>query len=91
VLYAVPEDRLQALAYLMNEDDILLGQEAFYIGMLDRFFLRFKVDTNRTLKPAKDFSKLDCPSLVSQQTWSIGVKLYRVIMEALNTKSLKLA
>jgi hypothetical protein len=90
VLYAVPEqDRgLQALAYLMNEDDILLGQEAFYIGMLDPFFYGLK---NRTLKPTKDFSKLDCPSLVSQQTWSIGVKLYRVIMEALNTKSLNLA
>jgi hypothetical protein len=41
------------------------------------------------LEPIKDFPKLHCQSL-TQQTWSIWLKVYRVIMEAKNTKSLKL-
>ena len=86
----VPEDRLKSLAYLVNEDDILSGRKAFCVGMSDCYFLRFRVETNLTLEPMKDFSNLDCRSL-TKQTWSIRLKLYRVIMEALNTKSLNSA
>jgi hypothetical protein len=35
----VLEDRLQGLAYLIDKDDILLGQKAFCIGMSNCFFL----------------------------------------------------
>lgn len=83
----VLEDRLQGLAYLIDKDDILLGQKAFCIGMSNCFFLWFRVDTNLMLEPIGEFSKPHCQSLM-QQTWSIGLKLYRVIMESINTKSL---
>jgi hypothetical protein len=86
----VPEGSLQALAFLVNEDDILSGRKAFCIGMSDCFFLRFRVDTNVTLEPIEVFSIPQCRSL-TQQAWSIRLKVYRVIMEALNTKSLNSA
>jgi hypothetical protein len=83
----VPEDRLQDLALLVNEDDVLSGRKAFCIGMLDCFFLRLRVNVDLTLEPIAVFWKPHCHSL-TQQTWSVRLKLYRVIMEALNTKSL---
>ncbi len=86
----VPEGSLHALAFLVNEDDILSGRKAFCIGMSDCFFLRFRVDTDLTLEPIELFSKPSCRSL-TQQSWSIRLKLYQVIMEALNTKSLNSA
>jgi hypothetical protein len=86
----VPEGSVQTLAFLVNEDDILSGRKAFCIGMSDCFFLRFRVDTDLTLEPIELFSKPSCRSL-TQQSWSIRLKLYRVIMEALNTKSLNSA
>ena len=86
----VPEGSLQALAFMVNEDDILSGRKAFCIGMSDCFFLRFRVDLNLTLEPIKVFSIPKGRSL-TQQAWSIRLKVYRVIMEALNTKSLNSA
>jgi hypothetical protein len=65
----VPEEKLQALAFLIKEDYILSERSLFRIGMLNCVFLRFRVDMNRTLKLIKEFSKLDCQS-ITQQTWS---------------------
>ena len=82
------EDRLQGLAYFIDKDDIVYCQCArlFALGCQIVFFNGF-VDTNLMLEPIGEFSKPHCQSLM-QQTWSIWLKLYRVIMEALNTKSL---
>ena len=83
-----PEERVQGLAYLIDEDDILSGRKAFCIGMSDCFFLRFRVvDPSLTVHPIGEYFKPPCRGL-TQQTWSVRLKLYRVIMEALNTKSL---
>jgi hypothetical protein len=69
-----PGDGLQALVYLMNkDDDILVGQKAFCIGMSDCSFLQCRIETKFMLKPVKTFSKLDCRSLM-QQTRSIWGK-----------------
>jgi hypothetical protein len=66
----VPEGSLQALAFLVNEEDILSGRKAFCIGMSDCFFLRFQVDTNLALEPIEVFSIPQCRSL-TQQAWPI--------------------
>jgi hypothetical protein len=86
----VPDDSVQDLALLVNEDDVLSGRKAFCIGMLDCYFLRLRINTDLTLDPIGVFWKPPCHSL-TQQTWSVRLKLYRVIMEALNTKSLNSA
>jgi hypothetical protein len=87
----VTELRFVALAYLIREIEILSGRKAFSIGMTDCFFLRYRATTTLELQPVEDCCvQLDCRSL-TRQTWSIRAKLYRVIMEALNTKSLNSA
>jgi hypothetical protein len=86
----VPEDRPQTLSFLINKDEILLGQKAICIRMLGYFFLQFRVDmdlTLLTLEPIEDFPKSQFQSLM-KQTWYIQLKLYRAIMEALNTKTI---
>jgi hypothetical protein len=88
---AVPEAGLKALVYFIGENDILSGRKAFCIGMPDCLFVRLRVTTTLKVEPVEDCClQLDCRSL-TRQTWSIRAKLYRVIMEALNTKSLNSA
>jgi hypothetical protein len=88
---AVPEAKLKALVYFIGENDILSGRKAFCIGMPDCLFVRLRVTTTLKVEPVEDCClQLDCRSL-TRQTWSIRAKLYRVIMEALNTKSLNSA
>jgi hypothetical protein len=87
----VTEGRFKTLAYLIREGEILSGRKAFCIGMLDCFFLRLQATTTLSVKPVEECClQLDCRRL-TRQTWSTQVKLYRVIMEALNTKSLNSA
>jgi hypothetical protein len=59
------EDRLQALAYLMNKDDILSGWKAFCIGKSNWFLLQFQLDTSLMLKPIEDDSNLDFKSIAT--------------------------
>jgi hypothetical protein len=83
------EDRIQALAYLIHEDDILSGLKAFSIGMSNVFFLRFRVDIQSRIQLWH--GGVETPNncqILTQQTWSIRRKLNRVIMEALNTSAL---
>jgi hypothetical protein len=88
---AVQEARLQALVYLIQEAEILLGWKALCIGILDCFFVRLQATTTLKVEPVEDCCiPLDCQSL-RQQTWSIWSKLYPVIMEDLKMKSLNLA
>jgi hypothetical protein len=87
---AVPEERLLPSTFLIIEDKIISGQKAFCIGMLYCFFLCFRVDMNRTMESMEKFARLGCQSL-TQQTWFICAKLFRVIVEALNMKSLNTA
>jgi hypothetical protein len=90
-LYVVTEARFKTLVYFIREGEIILGQKAFCIGMLDCFFFRLRVTMTLEVEPVEDCClPLDCRSL-KRQTWSTWVELYQVIMEALNTKSLNSA
>ncbi len=90
-LSVVSEVRFKTLVYLIREGEILSGRKAFCVGMSDCFFLRLRVTTTLEVEPVKDCCvQLDCRSL-TRQTWSTRSKLYQVIMEAVNTKSLNSA
>jgi hypothetical protein len=57
----VSEGRFRALAYLINEDNILSGRKAFCIGMPDCFFLRLRVYENLTLEPKRNATNVVHP------------------------------
>jgi hypothetical protein len=90
-LSVVTETRFKTLVYTICAGEILSGRKAFCIGMSDCFFLRLRATTTLKVEPVEDCClQLDCRSF-THQTWSTREKLYRVIMEALNTKSLNSA
>jgi hypothetical protein len=92
-VFVLEEETLVSIAYLIGKAAILSGRKAFGVGKVDCFFLCLCFNADLMVGPfGRPFGEMaptpNCWSLM-QQIWTNRKKLQWVIMETLNSSSIK--